>query len=480
MHDLIVIGDDLSSHVAAAVAAGCGLDTVLIAPYGIGGVCLLGDLAFNIDPMLMSGFGASQVCMALLAELDIPPIEEEGRLLNPAYQIILPEQRIDFYNEKEELINELVREFPLHAEEINAFYDSVEKKCGIFTEWLHTHPFIQPQDAKDYINFLKIFLPQLASHQIEKIKFKALLARNASLKKVFEAQNVLLGSTINNKYSFASSFQYCAPFRGIYSFRQGKQIIFNSLINKLETKNGSYLNGFKVVSIKKGNSIELEITDKAGNSSIISAKKLIVSTISEGMPLLLAGNGNLNFEDWINPVSISHVPFTIHMGCSWQCFPERMARHSAVVLDVEKEIFDNNIIILELNLPEEETVPTGLATLTATVFLPNNEGVWSRENLSDQASSIINNLEFFLPFLKENIDFFDLEKSIEISRISRSIYHPKYKMRNSFLTGFAARTNKTCFKNVFLTGASLSADTGFEGEIISGINAATKVINRKD
>jgi hypothetical protein len=236
-----------------------------------------------------------------------------------------------------------------------------------------------------------------------------------------------------------------------------------------------------VASIKQGNSIELEIADLTGNSSIISAKKIIVSTKSEVMPLLLEGNKNLNFDDRINPVNISYVPFTIHIGCKWQCLPEKMVRHSAVVLDVEKEILDNNIIILELNLPEDVSIPNaGPAALTATVFLPNNEGVWSRENLLDQASSIIDNLEFYLPFLKENIDFFDLKKSIELSEISRSIYRPKYKMRNSFLTGFAARTNKTCFKNIFLTGASLSADIGFEGEIISGINAATRVINRKD
>ncbi|MEN6623516.1 MAG: hypothetical protein ABFD50_18465 [Smithella sp.] len=477
MHDLIVIGDDLSSYVAAAMAANYGLDTVLVARHGTGGVCLIGNLAFNIDPRPLSGFGALQTCLALLAELDIPPIEQAGRLLNPAYQIILPEQRIDFYNEKEELINELIREFPIYAEEIKAFYNSEEKKCRMFTDWLQTHPFIQPQDTKDYYDFLKIFLPQLVSHQIEKIKLKSLLNRNASLKKIFEAQNLLLGYTIDNKFSFSSSFQYCTPFRGIYSFEQGKQHIFNSLIKKLEMKNGSYLNGFEVVSIKQESSIEIKIVDKAGNSSIISAKKLIVSTISEGMPLLPAANKNFNFEYWINPVYATYVPFTIHISCNWQCFPERMARHSAVVLDVEKEIFDNNIIILELHLSEDVSIRAAeSAALTATVFLPNNEEVWSRENLLDQASSIIEHLEFFLPFLKENINFFDLEKSIEISRNSRSAHSPKYKMRNSFLTGFAARTNKTCFKNIFLTGASLSADIGFEGEIISGINAATRVI----
>lgn len=479
MHDLIVIGDDLSSHVAAAVAASYGLDTALVAR-GIGGVCLFDDLAFNIDPTPLSGFGASQTCLALLAELDIPLIEQEATLLNPAYQIILPEHRIDFFNDKAELKNEFIREFPRYAREINAFYESAEKKCQIFAEWLQAHPFVQPRDIKDCYDFVKKILPQLILHQIEKVKFRTLLGRNTSLKKVFDAQAALLCCAIGNQYGFSSGFQYCAPFRGIYYFREGKQIIFNSLIKKLESKNGLYLSGCEVVSIKRGSSIEIEIADRAGNSSIISSKKLIVSTKSEVIPLLFANKKHINFDDWINPVSISYLPFTIHLGCSWQCLPEKMARHLAVVPDVEKEIYDNNLIILESNIPEDISRPDAVATLTATVFLPDDHDLWSRENLSVQASAAIDRLEFFLPFLKENIVFFDLDKSIELSGMARSVFSPKYKMRNCFLTGFAARTNKTCFEDVYLTGASLSADAGFEGEIISGMNAATRVITRKD
>jgi hypothetical protein len=61
----------------------------------------------------------------------------------------------------------------------------------------------------------------------------------------------------------------------------------------------------------------------------------------------------------------------------------------------------------------------------------------------------------------------------------RKIVNPKYQMKNSFLTGFATRSNKTRFKNVFLTGASLLVDAGFEGEIISGMNAVSRVVGKK-
>ena len=390
----------------------------------------------------------------------------------------MPEHRIDFFNEKEALVNEMAREFPEYAQEINAFYESAFKKCKIFGDWLHNHPFIQPLSIKDYYNFLKM-MPSLFIHQFEKAKFKSLLSHNISLKKVFEAQEALLGNTITNQDSFSSSFQHCTPFRGIYYFQQGKQIIFNSLIKKLESKNGLYLSSCEALNVKRGSSIVIEIADKVGNTSRISAKYLIVSTKWESMHLLLAGKKKINFDDWIKPVKISHLPFTIHLGCARKCIPEKMARHLAMVSDVQKNIFDNNLIILEYGVPEDETIPAAnKVPLTATVFLSTDPVEWSRENLAATASSIIDRLEYFLPFLKENIEFFDLEKSIELSKISHSVFNPKYKIRRSFITGLAARTNKTRFKNVYLTGASLLTDAGFEGEIISGTNAASRVIGR--
>jgi len=105
--------------------------------------------------------------------------------------------------------------------------------------------------------------------------------------------------------------------------------------------------------------------------------------------------------------------------------------------------------------------------------------IWSNENLTATSRSIIERLEFFLPFLKENIEIFDIKESINISRKQLSIVNPKYQLRNSFITGFAANSNKTKFSNIFLTGASLLPDIGFEGEIISGINAARSVAEKR-
>jgi phytoene dehydrogenase-like protein len=157
-----------------------------------------------------------------------------------------------------------------------------------------------------------------------------------------------------------------------------------------------------------------------------------------------------------------------------------MAKHVAVISNVDKDIYDNNLILLESNTsPEEKRSISEKKLLTATVFLPIVSAAWSKENLEAQAQSIIERLEYFLPFLKENIRFIDIEKSIDISIKYRNIVNPKYKLRNSFISGFSAKNNKTSFRNIYLTGASLLMDAGSEGEISSGMFAVYRILDKR-
>jgi phytoene dehydrogenase-like protein len=479
MYDLIVIGDDLSSYIAAAVASHYGLNTVHIAKNDCGAKYSIGSYAFNIDPTPLTGFGVNQTGYSLLAELNIPLTEQEASLLNPAYQIIMPEHRIDFFNDKDSLVGEIIREFPEMSKEIKAFYDVVLRNSASFTKWLHDHPFIQPRSIKDFFNYLKFF-PRLMRFKFDAKKIERTILQNHYLKKILEAQYVLLSCAKDGYDSFTSHFQYSAPLRGVYQFPQAKQTLFNLLIKKLQSANGLYLGNNNLLSIKKGNPIEVEVENNKGIISNISAKYMIISAKSEDMRLLLKGKKRINIGELTRPVKISHYPFTVHLGIPQKCIPEKMARHVAVISDVNKDIYDDNLILLESNVsPGEKKGSADKKLLTATVFLSNDSASWSKENLEAQAQSIIERLEYFLPFLKENIQFINIEKSIDISIKYRNIVNPKYKLRNSFISGFSAKNNKTSFSNIYFTGASLLMDAGSEGEIVSGMLAVYSVLDKR-
>jgi phytoene dehydrogenase-like protein len=441
----------------------------------MGDSCLIGDIDFNIDPTPMTGFGSNQIGLSLLEKLDIASELLGG---DPAYQIILPEHRIDFFRDKESLVKELSREFPELEGEIKSFYDAVGKSTLIADKWLNDHPLIQPNNAKEYLNYFKL-TPHIVRHLLDTMKLKKIMAHNTAFKKVIEAQQVLLSLRTNNQASIFSSFQHGASLRGVHFFSRGKQTLFDGAKKKIESAGGCYINGCEALSIKKGQPIEVTYNDNNGVASRIEADNLIVSTKWQNMHLLVDRKKKLNFGDWLRPVKISHYPFTIHLGINPSCLPERMARHVAMVRDVKKDIYDDNLIILESCVDKErrEFSPSKVP-LSATVFLPNEPDSWSKENLEKKADSILEHIEYFLPFLKENIEFSDIEESIAVSKKQREIINPKYQLRNSFITGFAAKTNKTKFPNVYLTGASLLTDIGFDGEIISGINAANQIVSK--
>jgi phytoene dehydrogenase-like protein len=479
MYDLIVVGDDLSSYIAAAFASHYGLSTVHIAQNDSEVENTIDGYAFNIDPTPLTGFGVNQTGFSLLVELNIPLTEQDAFLLNPAYQIIMPEHRIDFFNDKDSLVGEIIREFPEMSKEIKAFYDVVVRNSAAFTKWLHDHPFIQPRSIKDFFNYLK-FSPRLMRFKFDAEKIERTILQNHYLKKILEAQYVLLSCAKDGYDSFTSHFQYSAPLRGVYHFPQAKKTLFNLLRKKLQSANGLYLGNNNLLSIKKGKPIEVEVENNEGIISNISAKYMIISAKSEDMRLLLKGKKRNNIANVTRPVKISHYPFTIHLGIVQKCIPEKMAKYVAVISDVNKDIYDDNLILLESNIsPGGKKGSAEKELLTATVFLPSNSTAWSKDSLEGQAQSMIERLEYFLPFLKENIRFIDVEKSIDISIKYRNIVNPKYIPEKSSLTGFSAKNNKTRFRNIYLTGASLLMDAGSEGEISSGMLAVYRVLNKR-
>jgi hypothetical protein len=350
---------------------------------------------------------------------------------------------------------------------------------SVFQNWIAEHQQIQPQTLKEYFSYLKIF-PDIIKYKFAAVKFDKVLSQDTSLDKVFEAQLALLSGNIDDLLSLASAFQYSAPMRGVSYFPQGKQFLFNALVEKLESNKGLYLSNYQINSVIRNKNIDMELKAPDGSISKESGLNVIISTKSDKLAMLRGTHKHISFSDWLRPAKTAYYPFTIFLGVAGKCLPEQIARHIAVVPDVNKDIYDNNLIIVETSLPDKDkSLTEARISLTATVYLPDVEDNWTRDALSREADSILERLEGFLPFLKDNIELSNVDKSIDISLDHRKVLTPKYKVRNAFFTSFATKSNKTRFNNIFLTGASLMTDAGFEAEMITGKNAALQVIKKR-
>ena len=478
VYDLLVLGDDLASHVAAACASRNGLKTLLVAPGGLGGLQLIGDFVFHLDPAPMTGLAPGQPGFSVLAELGVEIPETHPTSMSPAYQVLLPGHRIDFSNDSEALLSELAREFPKRETDIRDFYGIALQASSVFQDWIAEHPRVQPQTLKEYFSYLKIY-PFVLQYKFAAARFDKMLSRDAALEKVWEAQQALLSQNTDDLFSFASAFQYSAPLRGVACFPQGKQFLFNEMIRTLESQGGLYLSGHAVKSLDRGKTITLEMEAPDKSTSRVAGRYLIVSTKSEALPLITQKRGHAFFWDKFRKAGIAGYPFTLFLGVAQKFLPEQMARHMAVVADVHRDLHDRNLILLETGMPEKgKPLPQAKNFMTATVYLPADDAAWAPESLRREAESILERLDQFFPFLKDGIEMYDLDKSIELSLKYRKVFSPKYRVRNAFFTSFSAKNDRTRWSNVFLTGTSLLADAGFEAEILSGRNAVSRVLQK--
>jgi phytoene dehydrogenase-like protein len=150
-----------------------------------------------------------------------------------------------------------------------------------------------------------------------------------------------------------------------------------------------------------------------------------------------------------------------------------MAPYVAVVPDKNKPVMDDNIIFLEMSAPYDTgRAPAGKRALSATIFLEKSPLFSTDLELEERSKAIIGHLEALFPFLRENLDYLNVEASIELSRKYQKMVNRKYRIKANPFIGAKALSGRTPLKNVYLSGGALLSGLGFEGEIISGRNAA--------
>ncbi|MCL2669988.1 MAG: hypothetical protein FWE89_04820, partial [Syntrophaceae bacterium] len=110
MYDLIIIGQDISTAVAALAAARRGLKTILIREEASQTCLREGGYAFPADTSPITGLGLGQPLEELFAEWDLSLAEAPGLVqMDPAFQVILPDHRVDLFRDRERLIADLIR-----------------------------------------------------------------------------------------------------------------------------------------------------------------------------------------------------------------------------------------------------------------------------------------------------------------------------------------------------------------------------------
>jgi phytoene dehydrogenase-like protein len=479
-YDTIVIGNDFSSLVAAITSVLYGKKTVLLSDGDMHHIHVDSGYTFNVDPMPLAGFGSDQVLSRFLSEHGISLADDKNIcLFNPAFQIILPDNRIDLFKDIDECIEDLEREFPDEELGSQGFYSALLKISHFTDAWIKAPPDNIPKHPKRFITYMRNVSEMMKETFLFSRKLR-IVRKNPVLKKIIETELHLLSNLDTDSDGlFNPIFPYVLslPHQGLYYYKGGKGSMMEAFRRVFMDSGGKIIDHGIVSGISPNDEVSVDI-DGHENLSEIKGKNLVVSTRSDTLPLLLRHKKFRRFERRLKNIETGYYPFTLHMGVFDKGIPEKMAPYTAIVVNDNKAVLNNNLVFLEISAPNDTgRAPANKRALTATIFLKDSPLCSSNLELQERSKTIIECIESVLPFFKENLDYLNIETSVQLSRKCQKMVNQKYRIRANPFMDAKSLSGRTPLKNIYLTGGTLASGLGFEGEIISGRNAALSTLS---
>ena len=430
MYDIIVIGNDLASLMAAVRSAQSGMKTILLNDVDIPDFYEASGYTFDIDTFPWTGFEAGGIFSGILADLDIPV---DTVAIDPPVQCIFREHRIDVPSNIPAQIEEIERELDGHTVNVRALYRTIEKTDSLISKLLRDNPQVRPSTAGEFFAYLRK-VPAM-------VRLKTVFSRHLSrlqppslLKRVLTAE-LLLFSHLNPDGITPLSLAYslARPFRGLYYPLGGKYRIIDALKRKIESVGGM---------VKRCSTLQLDINDEVvvdtagcnGESVIIKGNAVILSAQWKGfLPFMLGDSRCSAMAEQFTDIEPSHYPFTLHLGIAESSIPERLSQYSVLMSDDmprdATDIFREGFLFFELSATGDSgCAPQRRRALSVTAFLKESPADMSNKELTDVSVRMMKGTETLFPFLAESIDFIDIDSSIALSRRYQGSINQRYSL----------------------------------------------------
>ncbi|MBW2636479.1 MAG: hypothetical protein JRC86_02940 [Deltaproteobacteria bacterium] len=473
----IVIGSDLSSLTAALVSVYHGKSTALIIEWDSPASFSENGYVFDTRSMTFGGINPDGMLLHLLKVLDLS-LPENTRI-PPPLQVVLPDHRITLFNDPDLLSKEIEREFGISSKSIRKVYDKVipgiegflsPEAKGVTLPGTRK-PFQLLLFALTKIVWRKIIFP-LNFHKLKK---------SSALVDTFRSLSAVLANVDSDRIDPLSlSYALLVLSKGIYLNCDDERMLIEKMKEKFESLGGHIVKDCAIQKLSMGRTVSVEA--KIGEDVfIIDGESIITSAKWNTLSATLADDKRLSglSRKYRKRESSFLYPFTFFMGVRERGIPELMSENVIFLADESQHFLKGNLLIIT-RCPRGNTTsaPEDGCALGITMFLEDppcqlNDGV-----LLHLIHNSLETLGDFLPFLKESIDFIATDNSITLSREYQDVMNRKIHLKKGLSSGISILSNRRKLKNITITGGELMPAFGIEGEIISGIEAAERTIER--
>jgi len=467
IYDVIVIGNDFSSLTAALACSGRGQRVLLLSEGDPPPFHSEAGFSFDIDPLPWPG----RALEALIPHIrDFLP----ATAFPTRAQVVLPGHRIDLFQDREALIAELEREFSGMGREIRRVYDSLVPAADLVDDFLRNGC-----GCGINANRIPYLLKRWPSAIRRGMEFRGALEeinQVPALAGFIGVQSALLSNIVVPGRPPLSLARLLMPHsRNFFHPPGGKWPLLGEMKRKIRSSGGEAAAVSGIEGLEAAEEIKVTVSDGEGISEY-RGNRLILSSGWKGLEKISKSDRILQkLAGYAERIASVLHPFTIHLGVQDRGIPDEMAAFVSLVSNAGKPLSGSNLIFMETSIRGDTArAPHGRRALSATVFLGRSPVDLDDERLRAISERIMDRLNEFLPFLRENICYRNLEKSIEISRKYQGAVHCRYRVKGAYPIGISPVPCRSPGRRISICGGMLMAGIGFEGEVLSGLAAADR------
>lgn len=474
--DILIIGTDLAGLIAGAFLAKRGLAVTVIN--------FDRDVALekkNIQPNLITHL-ESRLFKSILGRLSILDHELNIiRKLEVPYQVVMPKHRIDIYRDREKLYRELKREFPGDYESLKAFYEGIDHfEVTLDSEALQD--LILPKGLLKRWKFYQFVKKNGLNQRIA--EYTEELRADSEVQTFFESQLKLLSTThAENPFTYPIAKSLGNDNCLLFEIKGGIGHLKKLFLDKIEDYGGQIKNEAPLETIAF-EGLRAKALKLGGFEGMISFRYLFwnheVRLLADYLPKKFWTKPLIKKIQHIRP---SHYHFSIQYEVDANVIPMGMKENLVLIQDPNQELSSSNYLHLNIYHPNDDN-SENKAYLNVSYLLPAKAideaasfFVELHEKITEQIAALMPfsqgrfQLKFPLPHqvaVQEGM-LFSLEKSdFEIFR-ENAMANPIYEIIPKKFADLFPISNRTIFKNLFITSPELLASLGFEGKFLLGL-----------
>jgi phytoene dehydrogenase-like protein len=480
LYDVAIIGNELAGLVAGALLVKRGFQVVVIDVESQRIQVKRDGFALRPFPGLFYGFGQGQVFSDIFLELGIPFLEKKKfQLATPAYQVAMPEARVDILQGREEWTKLLHSEFGADAGGLMNMLNEMDRYHSILRRLL-THELIYPAYTLREKYRLNRACGELGADYKEgaRLSYSEFLDSfhlSPATRAFLDAQFYFLAPVYPDDPSlFFASFVFSYVNKGIFNVEGGLRVLEDICKERISSYRGQLQRAGEIESIDFGRVNEIQL---GGVKEPVRAKKILVCSdigafLTKFAPKSLKGS----FQERLSAPPPRRHSFTLYVAVDEQVAPVGMKDNVILLTDPSKPLSAQNLTFVSLSAGDNpDFAPPGKRLFATTVVVEPESGELTAPEARRLSELMLKNLRDLVPFLDDFTQFVAYDESFALYQaIRRSTVSPTVDPEDRF--GIACLSNSTPHKEVFYAGKATLPGLGMEGEGFSAVMAAQLLV----